>query len=31
MAGIPNLAGEPDFFTEWQLLYFRGETRKNEL
>ncbi len=28
--GIPNLAGEPDLFTEWQLVYFRGETRKNE-
>jgi cytochrome c553 len=28
--GVPNLAGEPDFFTEYQLLYFRGETRKNE-
>jgi cytochrome c553 len=23
-------AGEPDFFTGYQLLYFRGETRKNE-
>jgi len=30
MEGVPNLAGEPDFFTEYQLLYFRGETRKNE-
>jgi cytochrome c553 len=28
--GVPNLAGEPDYFTEYQLLYFRGETRKNE-
>ena len=28
--GVPSLAGEPDFFTEYQLLYFRGETRKNE-
>jgi cytochrome c553 len=28
--GVPNLAGEPDFFTEYQLLYFRGDTRKNE-
>jgi cytochrome c553 len=28
--GVPNLAGEPDLFTEWQLVYFRGETRKND-
>jgi cytochrome c553 len=27
--GTPNLAGEPDLFVEWQLVYFRGETRKN--
>ena len=30
MDGVPNLAAEPDYFTEYQLLYFRGETRKNE-
>jgi len=30
LQGVPSLAGEPDFFTEYQLLYFRGETRKNE-
>ena len=30
LEGVPNLAAEPDFFTEYQLLYFRGETRKNE-
>jgi cytochrome c553 len=29
--GVPNLAGEPDLFFEWQLVYFRGETRMNEL
>ena len=29
--GVPNLAGEPDLFFEWQLVYFRGETRVNEL
>jgi cytochrome c553 len=29
--GVPNLAGQPDLFTEWQLVYFRGETRQNEL
>ncbi|WP_158818076.1 c-type cytochrome [Methylocapsa sp. S129] len=28
--GVPNLAGAPDLFTEWQLVYFRGETRMNE-
>jgi cytochrome c553 len=31
MEGAPNLAGAPDLFVEWQLVYFRGETRKNEL
>jgi cytochrome c553 len=29
--GVPNIAGEPELFTQWQLVYFRGETRKNEL
>ena len=29
--GVPNLAAEPDLFFEWQLVYFRGETRMNEL
>jgi cytochrome c553 len=27
----PSLAGEPDDFTQWQLVYFRGGTRKNEV
>ena len=27
---VPNLAAQPDYFIEYQLLYFRGETRKNE-
>jgi cytochrome c553 len=31
MDGAPNLAAAPDLFVEWQLVYFRGETRKNEL
>ena len=31
MDGVPNLAAEPDLFFEWQLVYFRGETRVNEL
>jgi cytochrome c553 len=29
--GVPNLAGQPDLFFQWQLVYFRGETRVNEL
>ncbi len=28
--GVPNLAGQPDLFLQWQLIYFRGETRLNE-
>jgi len=31
MEGIPNIAGEPELFTQWQLVYFRGETRKNDM
>ncbi|MGD0721917.1 MAG: c-type cytochrome [Roseiarcus sp.] len=31
VAGVPNLAAEPDLFTEWQLVYFRGETRHDEV
>jgi cytochrome c553 len=31
MEGAPNLAAAPELFVEWQLVYFRGETRKNEL
>lgn len=31
MEGAPNLAAAPDLYVEWQLVYFRGETRKNEL
>ena len=31
MEGVPNIAAEPDLFTEWQLVYFRGETRKNDM
>ena len=27
----PSLAGEPDDFTQWQLVYFRGGRRKNEV
>jgi len=28
---IPSLAGQPDQFIQWQLVYFRAGTRKNEL
>jgi cytochrome c553 len=27
---IPSLAGQPDQFTQWQLVFFRGGSRKNE-
>ena len=27
---IPSLAGQPDLFTQWQLVFFRAGTRKNE-
>jgi cytochrome c553 len=28
---IPSLAGQPDQFIQWQLVFFRSGTRKNEL
>jgi cytochrome c553 len=28
---VPSLAGEPDDFTQWQLVYFRSGTRKSEV
>ena len=31
MEGVPNIAGQPELFTQWQLVYFRGETRKNDM
>jgi cytochrome c553 len=31
MAGAPSLAGQPDGFLQWQLVYFRSGTRKNEV
>ena len=31
MAGSPSLAGQPDGFLQWQLVYFRSGTRKNEI
>jgi cytochrome c553 len=27
---IPSLAGQPDQFLQWQLVFFRGGARKNE-
>jgi cytochrome c553 len=27
---IPSLAGQPDQFVQWQLVFFRSGTRKNE-
>src|ERR1700747_3751268 len=27
---IPSLAGQPDQFIQWQLVYFRAGSRKNE-
>jgi cytochrome c553 len=27
---IPSLAGQPDLYTQWQLIFFRAGTRKNE-
>jgi cytochrome c553 len=30
-AETPSLAGEPDDYTQWQLVYFRRGARKNEL
>ncbi len=29
MTGVPNLAGHPDMFLQWQLVFFRSERRKN--
>lgn len=30
MENIPSLAGQPDQFIQWQLIFFRSGTRKNE-
>ena len=30
MESIPSLAGQPDQFIQWQLVYFRAGARKNE-
>ena len=28
---VPSLAGQPDMFVQWQLVFFRAGARKNEL
>jgi|SRR6476661_6714517 cytochrome c553 len=30
MENIPSLAAQPDLFMQWQLVFFRAGTRKNE-
>jgi cytochrome c553 len=30
MENIPSLAAQPDLFIQWQLIFFRSGTRKNE-
>jgi cytochrome c553 len=30
MENLPSLAGQPDQFIQWQLVYFRAGARKNE-
>ena len=30
MENVPSLAGQPDQFLQWQLVYFRAGSRKNE-
>jgi cytochrome c553 len=30
MENVPSLAGQPDQFIQWQLVFFRGGARKNE-
>ena len=29
--GVPSLAAQPDQYTQWQLVYFRSGTRKNDV
>jgi len=31
MQNTPSLAGQPDNFIQWQLVYFRSKTRKNDI
>ena len=30
MENIPSLAAQPDLFIQWQIVFFRAGTRKNE-
>src|SRR6478736_5192085 len=30
MENVPSLAGQPDQFIQWQLVFFRAGSRKNE-
>ncbi|MGA2054183.1 MAG: c-type cytochrome [Bradyrhizobium sp.] len=30
MEGVPSLAGQPDQYIQWQLVFFRAGSRKNE-
>ena len=29
--GVPSLAGQPDLYTQWQLVFFRLENRKSDI
>ena len=31
MANTPSLAGQPDLYLQWQLVFFRSGARKNEI
>lgn len=31
MANTPSLAGQPDGYIQWQLVYFRSKTRNNDI
>ena len=31
MPGVPSLAGQPDGFLQWQMVYFRSKNRKSDV
>jgi len=31
MPNVPSLAGQPDGFVQWQLVYFRSKNRKSDI
>lgn len=31
MENVPSLAGQPDLYTQWQLIFFKAGTRKNDV